>query len=75
MLFNFLNNTSLDKVKRQVISLVVDQEELVTRVGGYARAVTQYVSSGVFGFNPQIKKHEYDLEKAFDLVQEFDLAG
>jgi len=75
LLFNFLNNTSLDKVKRQVISLVVDQEELVTRVGGYARAVTQYVSSGVFGFNPQIKKHEYDLEKAFDLVQEFDLAG
>ena len=64
LLFNFDSKIFKSLERRKVVSLAIDQNTLVEAVGGYARPVNQFVSNGIFGFNPEIAPHEYDLEKA-----------
>lgn len=61
---------------RRAVSLGIDKNTFVDLSLGYATDVNQYVSSGVFGFNPAIEPSPYDPEKATDLVKRvssFDL--
>jgi len=44
-------------------------------VGEYAHGVKQFVSSGVFGYNSDIKKTTYDVEAAGELVEEAGVLG
>ncbi len=75
LVFN-MNSTILDDVgKRRVISMAVDQTNFVEQLGGYAHPVSQFISNGVFGFNPRIEHHVYDLEKADSLAEELELKG
>ncbi len=61
---------------RRAVSLGIDKHTFVDLSLGYATDVNQYVSSGVFGFNPAIEPSPYNPEKATDLVKRvssFDL--
>lgn len=65
LMFNFKSEIFKNKNKRQIFSLAIDTEQLVKAVGGdYARTISQFVSNGIFGFNPDIAPHVYDLAKA-----------
>lgn len=64
-----------EKENRKLISMLVDQQYLIRSLGGYAHAVTQFVSTGVFGFNPEIAAHKYDLEAGKKLVEKNGLKG
>lgn len=60
-----------DKAIRLAIMKALDQKVLVDMAFGFARPVNQFISSGVFGFNPQIRLMPFDLPKA---KEEFDIA-
>ncbi len=75
LLFNMESGILSDAERRKVVSLAIDQEGFSHLLGGYAHPISQFVSNGVFGFNPDIKFHEYDLEKASDLAEELNLKG
>lgn len=64
LVFNMNSPLMKDMENRKLISLVINQEDLIQAVGGYAREVNQFVSGGVVGFNPKISKHVYDLDQA-----------
>ena len=53
---------------RKAVSLLIDQNDLIRKVGGFARTASQFVSNGIFGFNTEIPAHEYDLVKAETLA-------
>jgi peptide/nickel transport system substrate-binding protein len=75
LLFN-VNSDYLNTVQsRKAVSLAVDQDGLVEKLGGYARAINQFVSNGIFGFDPNISNHEFDREKAEKLAEELELTG
>lgn len=75
LLFNMQSGYFDDIRNREVFSLAIDQDALTQAVGGYAKIVSQFVSNGIFGFNPEIESHEYDLEKAKKLARETGLVG
>lgn len=67
-----LKNTEL----RQAVSLSLDSQVFADFALGYADASSQYVSSGVFGFNPAIPARVFDVKRAIQLVKNitsFDL--
>lgn len=68
LLFNMDSKYFKERENREAFSLAIDQDGLTEAVGGYARPVSQFVSNGIFGFNPDIAKHEYNLKKAEELV-------
>ncbi len=75
LLFN-VNSDYLNTVQsRKAVSLAVDQDGLVEKLGGYAKAINQFVSNGIFGFDPNISDHEFDREKAEKLAEELELTG
>ncbi len=60
LIFNFDSDFFAERDLRQMFSLMIDQNALVERVGGFARGISQFVSSGVFGYSPSIQSHQYD---------------
>lgn len=54
---------------REAIAHTVDRDVFVTFAGGYAVSSNQFVSSGVFGFNPRISSFAYDMAAALLLVK------
>lgn len=61
---------------RKAVRLSINTKTFVDFALGYAAAVSQYVSSGVFGFNPKILSAEHDIQQASTLVKRvsgFDL--
>ncbi len=72
LLFNIDSNIFKNLKRRQSVSMAIDQKSMVEAVGGYARPVNQFVSNGVFGFNPDIKPHIYDIERARNLAPKLE---
>lgn len=75
LIFNFDSELLADVDARRAVSLAIDTDVLAQALGSYARPVNQFVSNGIFGFNPDIEDHEYDLEKAEILAKSSDLGG
>lgn len=70
LFFNFKSPVFNDVKARRIFSLAIDTEDLVKTLGkDYSKTVSQFVSNGIFGFNPEISSHEFDLEKAEMLAQ------
>ncbi len=63
---SILKNASI----RDAIGMSLDQNVFVDLAFGFAKPVTQFVSNGVFGFNPDIKKITYDLDIARKKVED-----
>ncbi len=75
LLFNFNSEFAKQKINRRVVSLLIDDDYLDEAFGDYVRKVNQFVSNGTFGFNPEIGDHEYDFEKAKNLIADNGLEG
>jgi peptide/nickel transport system substrate-binding protein len=70
--FNFGSDLMKDREMRQAVSMAINADEFALYVGEYAHPVKQFVSSGVFGYNSDIKDHEYDPEVALEQVEGFE---
>lgn len=53
---------------RKAISLAINLEDLASFAEGFATPVNQFISSGIFGFNPDLPKKEYAPEVATSLL-------
>lgn len=66
---NTSDNPFANKSLRQAIQQALDLDAFVSLSNGYARVVSQFVSSGIFGYDSTIQLPVYDLEGAKDLVR------
>ena len=71
LMFNFKNQVLANLDVRNAITMAIDRKFFVDLAFGYALPSTQFLSAGVFGFNPQIQSAAYDLTKAQTLVQQY----
>ncbi len=56
---------------REAIYRAINEEEIIEKImNGYAEAAATYVPEGYNGYNPNIKRLEYDPEKAEKLLDE-----
>ncbi|MFH1218693.1 MAG: ABC transporter substrate-binding protein [Candidatus Peregrinibacteria bacterium] len=53
-----------DREMREAVSESLDIDVLTEKIGGFARPVSQFVSNGIFGFNPDISEHKNDVSRA-----------
>lgn len=72
LIFNFNSELFKDKRIREALSMAFDKEAFVEFSKGYAIPSNQFVSNGIFGYNPDITKKTQDIEKAKEFVREFD---
>ncbi|MFC1748490.1 ABC transporter substrate-binding protein, partial [Pseudomonadota bacterium] len=72
LIFNFDNELFKDKKIRESLKKALDPQTFVDLAFGFARPVGQYVSSGVFGFNPEIEASTYDIESAEEIKKQFE---
>lgn len=69
ILFNTRNSFFKNVEVRKALRMLFDKEVFRDLTNGYAKEVNQFVSNGVFGFNPRIEAVEYDLEKAREIIR------
>lgn len=64
--FNFVENTSfLDVRVRKAVYHAINIDELIEHaLNGYGEPASQFVSEYIFGYNPEIQRLSYDLNKA-----------
>jgi peptide/nickel transport system substrate-binding protein len=75
LLFNFDSPFLNDVENRRIVSMALDQNALADRLGAFAKPVSQFVSNGVFGYNPDIDPYEFDTQKAKSLAAKTGLSG
>ena len=75
LLFNMNSRVLADAESRKVVSLAIDREGFTNSLGEYANPINQFVSNGIFGFNPYISDYQYDLEEAERGAEEIGLKG
>jgi peptide/nickel transport system substrate-binding protein len=73
LVFNLNSEFMGSEISRNLVSLAIDQNELIDSLGDFVHPVNQYVSNGVFGYNPNLPQHFYDLDKARELFFESNL--
>jgi peptide/nickel transport system substrate-binding protein len=56
---------------RKAMAQAFDSQEFVDLAYGFARPVGQFVSNGVFGFNPEIERTAYDPAAAKKTMQDY----
>jgi len=72
LIFNYRFDLLKDERIRRAISLAFDKQAFVEISNGYANPSNQFVSNGVFGFNPDIADKHQDLEEAKQLIRQCD---
>lgn len=75
MAFNVSSKVMSDANFRKALSLALDLKSFIALLGDYAKPVSQFVSNGVFGFNPNIPEHQYDIELAKKMIEEGGFNG
>jgi peptide/nickel transport system substrate-binding protein len=75
LLFNFDSKYLSLVDARRAVSLALDQNNLVDEIGGYARPVSQFVGTGVFGYNPNIENHIFSVAEAVNYAKLSGLEG
>jgi peptide/nickel transport system substrate-binding protein len=63
-IFNFNDDLLKNRALRQAIAQALNKTSFLDLAKGYAKTVNQFVSNGVFGYNPDIKGIEYDQDAA-----------
>lgn len=71
LLFNFNNAFLAHREVRSALRWIFDKNEFLNLTGGYARPVNQFVSNGVFGYNPGIPDAEFNPENTRDVILRF----
>lgn len=72
LIFNYDSDLLGDERIRDAISLAFDKDIFVDISNGYATPSYQFVSNGIFGFNPEIEKTRQDLDTAKQLIRQYD---
>jgi len=72
LIFNFESDLLKDKRIREAISLAFDKNAFVEFSDGFASPSYQFVSNGIFGFNPDIESFPQDTDAAKKIVKEYD---
>lgn len=75
LIFNMESSLFKNIQNRIMVSQALNQDDLIEAVGGYAKPVSQFVSGGIFGFNPHVSDHVYDAEKAGEIAVETGIKG
>lgn len=70
-LYESLDTNNINQ--RRAFSLAIDQDAVMSAIGVFGQKANQFVPPGVFGFNPDLPPHEYNLEKAKQLAVESGL--
>ncbi len=69
IMFNFFDQNFKEKLLREAIAKAIDRNVFLELAQGFATTQSQFVSSGVFGYNPDILIPERDSENAQKQVQ------
>lgn len=75
LLFNMNSRIFSNKNLREAAAMAIDKKRFMLSTIGYAKQVSQFVSSGVFGFNQNIQPLSYDIKKAAEAtnkISEFE---
>jgi len=72
LMFDFNSELLQDIRIREAISIAFDKQAFVEFSNGYATPSNQFVSNGIFGFNPEIENTSQDITKAKGIVKEYD---
>lgn len=70
LLFNFKNSFLSNKEVREVMRMIFDKNKFLELTAGYAKPVNQFVSNGIFGYNPDIEDSQYNPEEAKKKIRE-----
>lgn len=70
--FNFESDLLSDKRIREAIAYSFDKNAFVEFSDGFATPSYQFVSNGIFGFDPEIKPFSQDVTKAKTAIREYD---
>jgi len=68
IIFNVEHELFQSRAAREALTYAFDIHVFEDIAFGFAKGADQFVSSGVFGFNPQIEPREFDMEKAQQLI-------
>jgi len=70
--FNFVENNPFSDVRvRKAIYHAIDIDEIINNATDcYAEPASQFVSQYIFGYNSEIKRLSYDLEKAWQYMKD-----
>lgn len=68
LIFNF-EKAFRDRNLREAILLSLNVPDLLSGTFGFAAEINQFVGNGIFGFDPQIKTRNTDIEKAAELIR------
>ena len=70
--FNFVENNPFSDVRvRKAIYHAINIDEIIKNAtDGYAEPASQFVSQYIFGYNSEIKRLSYDLEKAWQYMKD-----
>lgn len=72
LIFNYESEILKDKRMREAIAYAFDKSAFVQFSNGYATPSNQFISNGIFGYNPEIIASEQDLESAKSIVKNYD---
>lgn len=68
LLFNFKSPLFKDIKVRQAVASLIDKEEIADKFGNFLTVSTQFVGSGVFGFNPDIQFQKLELSSIKEII-------
>jgi len=72
LIFNFKSKLLKDDRIRKAISIAFDRDVFVEISNGFASPSNQFISNGIFGFNPNIKSSSQDITEAKNLIRQYD---
>lgn len=72
LVYNFESDLLSDKRIREAIAYTFDKNAFVEFSEGFATPSYQFVSNGIFGFNPEITPFLRDVAKAKAIIREYD---
>lgn len=72
LVFNFETDLLKDKRIREAIAYAFDKNAFIEFSDGFASPSYQFVSNGIFGFNPEITPFPQDVAKAKVAIREYD---
>lgn len=73
LMFSFRDGSPfLDRRVREAVSLAIHKDDLIRFTNTYTDPQDQFVSRGVFGYNPSLQPRAYDFEKAKSLMKEVE---
>jgi peptide/nickel transport system substrate-binding protein len=72
LIFNMNDTLFKDKRLRKAVAEAFDKDSFTDFSSGYAQPSSQFVSNGIFGFNPEIQPVKQNINEAKRIIREYD---